>query len=258
MTRRFAPTTSPRPAAVTLDSRLSAERLPLDLALSLAVEVVESVASAHQQRRAFGRLSPADFTVQPDGSLAITAPALEGADPSTDTFAVGAVLYQLFTSFTPNQARARLAVSPLHDAPAASRINPAIDETLEGVLSMLLDRNPAKRPHSLRVVEALLVDVCETLELESSRAAIVAWAFVAPRPAAKLTAVPPPPPKQHRPSYVVVLADEDVISLDDEDEAANDDEEAEPVDDAGPLRFDLWAVAACAFCVVAFAMATQL
>lgn len=255
MTRRFATQTTPRSSVVTLDSRLTTERLPLDLALSLSTEVVDAVATAHQQRRAFGRLSPADFVVQSDGSLSITAPALQGADPATDTFAVGAVLYQLFTGFTPNQARARLTVSPLHDAPAASRINPAIDDTLEGVLSMMLDRNPAKRPHSLRVVEALLVDVCEAMELESSRASIIAWASVAP----KLAVVPPPPPKQHRPSYVVVLADEDVIALDDDEPVANDDEEEEEEETKdGPLRFDMWALAACAFCVVAFTMATQL
>lgn len=249
MTRRFAVQTTARPAANTLASRLTTERLPLDLSLSLAVEVVDAVATAHHRRQAFGRLSPADFVVQGDGSIAITAPALEGADPATDTFAVGTVLYQLFTGLTPNQARARLAVSPLHDAPAASRINPGIEDTLEGLLCLMLDRDPARRPQSLRVIEALLVDVCESVELEPSRAAILNWAAVAP----KLTIVPP----QHLPSYVVVLADEDVVAVDDDEEAEEEDEEEEAAADR-PLRFDGWAVAACAFCVAAFAMATQL
>ncbi len=244
MTRRFAQTS--RPVPQTLATRLTPERVPLDIALSLAVEVVEAVAEAHQQSHAFGRLSPADLIVQADGSIGITAPALEGADPSTDTFAVGAVLYQLFTGLTPNQARARLAVSPLHDAPPASRINPAIDDTIEGLLSLMLDRNPARRPHSLRVIEALLVDVCESLELEPSRAAILNWASIAPT----LTVVKAP--VQHKPSYVV-LADEDVVALDDEDEAEEEVDES-----PAPLRFDAWALAACAFCVFAFAMATQL
>ena len=215
------------PASQTLASRLTSERVPLDISLSLAVEVVEAVAAAHQKRRAFGRLSAADLVVQADGSIGVTAPALEGADPSTDTFAVGAVLYQLFTGLTPNQARARLAISPLHDAPPASRINPAIDDTIEGLLSLMLDRNPARRPHSLRVIEALLVDVCESLELEPSRAAILNWASIAPT----LTLV---------------------VALDDEDE----DDEVEAAS-PGPLRFDAWALAACAFCVFAFAMATK-
>ena len=254
MTRRFAQQTS-RPVPQTLATRLTAERLPLDIALSLAVEVVEAVAAAHQQRCAFGRLSPADLVVQRDGSIGITAPALEGADSSTDTFAVGAVLYQLFTGLTPNQARARLAVSPLHDAPPASRINPAVDDTIEGLLCLMLDRNPARRPHSLRVIEALLVDVCESLELEPSRAAILSWASIAPT----LSVVKAP--AQHTPSYVVVLADEDVVALDDHGDAdgAEEDEDDEVgAASQGPLRFDAWAVAACAFSVFAFAMATQL
>lgn len=269
MTRRFAPQTQPsRPGSPsrrefavsppTLGSRLTTERLPLDLALSLAVEVIDAVAAAHQQRRSFGQLTAADFVVQPDGSIAVTAPSVISAstDTSADTFAVGAVLYQLFTGFTPNQARARLAVSPLHEVPLASRINPAIDDTMEGLLSMMLDRDPTRRPHSLRVIEALLVDVCESMELEPSRAAILNWATVQPEPSrgATLTMVPQPPPvvARHKPSFVV-LADEDVVALDD-DEDEEEVAEASP----GPLRFDMWAVAACAFCVVAFAMATQL
>ena len=249
MNRRFAQTT--RPVPNTLASRLTAERLPLDLALSLAVEVVDAVATAHQQRRAFSRLSPADFEIARDGSLTITAPSLEGAESATDNFAVGTVLYQLFTGLTPNQARARLSVSPLHDAPLASKINPAIDDTLEGLLSMMLDKNPARRPHSLRVIEGLLSDVCEALEVEPSRAAILAWASITPA----LAVVPPP--KTHRPSYVVVLADEDVQEVDDEDDF-EDDEEDERQEQDGPLRFDKWAVAACAFAVIAFTMATHL
>lgn len=244
MTRRFAPQIS-RTAPQTLASRLTTERVPLEIALSIAVEVVEAVAAAHQNRRAFGRLSPADLVLLGDGSIGVTAPALEGADPSTDTFAVGAVLYQLFTGLTPNQARAHLAISPLQDAPPASRINPAIDDTIEGLLALMLDRNPSRRPHSLRVIEGLLVDVCESLELVPSRTAIQKWASVGP-------AFTAPAPVQHTPSYVVLLADEAVVAVD-------DDEEEIEVDAAPPpLRFDGWAVAAAAFCVLAFAMATQL
>lgn len=240
MTRRFAKPTSSN----TLASRLTSERLPLDLALSIAVEVVETVACAHQQRRAFGRLSAADFVVNADGSIGLAAPAVEGADPSTDTFAVGVVLYQLFTGLTPNQARAKLAVSPLHDVPPASRINPAIDDTLEGGLSLMLERDPARRTHSLRVIESLLVDVCESLELVPSRVAILKWASMIPPIAAV------PAPVQHKPSHAVVREDEVKPDEDEDDEG-----EAGP---RAPLRFDAWALAACAFCAVAFAMATQL
>ena len=261
MSRRFATQTSRAVASNTLASRLTAQRLPLDLALCLAVELVDSVADAHQQRRIFTQLTAADFVVLPDGAFAVTAPSTisSSTDTSADTFAVGAVLYQLFTGLSPSQARARLSVSPLHEVPLASQLNPAIDDTLEGLLSMMLDRDPTLRPHSLRVIEALLVDVCESLELEPSRAAILHWASIAPslsvvQPVVRSVAPPPTPKpavKRHVPTFVVVTPDEDAVAL---DEPEQDEVEASSV----PLRFDMWAVAACAFCAVAFAMATQL
>lgn len=251
MTRRRFATPNLKLETPSLASRLGAERLPLDLALSLAVEVVETVARAHQQRLTFGRLTAADFSVEADGSLSLTAEGVPGTETSADTFAVGAVLYQLFTGFTPSQARARLQVSPLHEVPAASQLNPALDDTLEVMLAQMLSREPARRPHSLRVVEAVLADVCELLELEPSRAAILAFARVAP--ALRVVAPPPPPAVKHTPSFVV-LADEDVEEVEDFDDE-DEDEEHTP---SARVRFDGWTVAACGFCVVAFAMATSL
>ncbi len=239
MNRRRVALQTPKQSSPSLAERLSgAERLPLDLALSVAVEVVEAVATAHQQRRAFGRLSAADFVVGAEGSMAITATAVPGADPATDTFDVGAVLYQVFTGLTPTQARARLQVSPLHDVPAASRLNPGIDDALEGVLALMLSRDPALRPHSLRVVEALLVEVCEALELEPSRAAILRWAQLVP--ALRVVTAPVRTPR--------------FVEVEDDSEEEEEEEEVAPA----RLRFDSWTVAACAFCVVAFTMATRL
>lgn len=254
--RRFASAAAAAPAnsETSLASRLGAERLPLELALSLAVEVVDAVATAHQQRATFGRLTPADFRVEADGSLAVTAERLPGGDVAADAFAVGAVLYQLFTGFTPAQARARLQVSPLHDAPPASQLNPAIDDALEAMLAQLLARDPARRPYSLRLVEVALADACEFLDLEPSRAAILAWARVAP--ALRVVTPPPVPAVRHTPTFTV-LADEDVEEVEAFDDEDLEDEEDER-DAAGPVRFDGWMIAACGFCVVAFAMATSL
>lgn len=223
----------------TLADRLSAERLPLDLALSLAVEVVDAVATAHQRRQAYGTLTLAHFSLQADGSVAVTAVANPHADAASDTFAVGAVLYQLFTGLSPQQARAKLSVSPLAAVPPASLLNPALDDGLELLLAKMLAKEPALRPHSLRVVEALLADVCDSLDLDPSRDALAAWAA---RPAPKKAA------KKHVPSVRFIEAVDDEEPLDDDDV-----EEA-----ASPLRFDVWAAAACAFTVVAFAMATTL
>jgi hypothetical protein len=253
MTRRRFATPTPKQSSHSLAERLSAGRAPLDVALSIATELIEAVASAHQQRHVFGSLSSADFVVQADGSIAITALELPGAETASNTFDVGSVLYQVFTGLTPKQARAQLHVSPLHDVPAASRINPALDDTIEGLLEIMLDRDPNRRPHSLRVIEALLIDVCESLDLEPSRASILAWAQVTP--ALRVVTPPAPVPDvkvvKHTPSFVV-LADEDVHEADEED----DEDDAPHV--SGGWRFDSWTAAACAFCIVAFTMATRL
>lgn len=252
MTRRRFAHEAPKHTVLSLADRLGADRLPLDLALSLAVEVVDAVATAHQQRRAFGHLAAADLVVQADGAISITAASSPGADPSIDTFSVGAVLYQLFTGVTPNQARARLAVSPLHAVPPASLINPALDESLEHLLAVMLDQDPARRPHSLRVVEALLAEACDLFELDPSRDDVAAWAAVAP--VAVAVAAPPAKVavKRHVPTFTVVRDEAEPV----EDEEGETEETTVP--DAGPLRFDLWAAAACAFTFVAFAMATNL
>ncbi|HEY1088496.1 MAG TPA: hypothetical protein VGE37_12405 [Archangium sp.] len=224
----------------TLADRLAAERLPLDLALSLAVEVVDAVASTHQRRQAYGALTLADFTLKSDGSVAVTATPNASSDAASDTFAVGAVLYQLFTGLSPQQARVKLSVSPLAAVPPASLLNPALDDGLELLLAKMLAKEPALRPHSLRVVEALLADVCDSLDLDPSRAALAAWAA---RPAPKTAA------KKHVPSvrFIQAVDDDEVLDEDDVGEEA-----------ASPLRFDAWAAAACAFTVFAFAMATTL
>jgi hypothetical protein len=247
--------------SLSLRDRLSSERLPLDLSLSLAVEVVDAVAAAHQRRQAFGSLTLADFVLQPDGSVAISAAVDPFADAASDSFAVGAVLYQLFTGFTPNQARAKLSVSPLHAAPPASLLNPALDDGLEVLLATLMAREPTLRPHSLRVVEGQLAAVCESLELEPSREALVAWAGrdvnapglsepVEDRPARQtlVASVGPSSTSSDRPGQSKRRHVPTVELLDEEDEE----------DAPSPLRFDVWAAAACAFTVVAFAMATTL
>lgn len=230
-----------KPTVPSLAERLAAGRLPLDLALSLAVELVDAVATAHQQRHAFGLLTAADFVVQRDGSVAVTAAPRVDAEPAGDLFSVGAVLYRVFTGVTPNQARAQLKVSPLHAVPPASLLNPALDDSIEELLAKLLNQDPALRPHSLRIVEALLADVCDALDLDPSRDALAAWAATAP--------ITKPAPVRHRPTLRLVEADE----LEDEE----DDEDARE-EDLGPLRFDAWAAAVCAFTFVAFAMATHL
>lgn len=253
MTRRRFVSEAPKLTVLSLADRLGADRLPLDLALSLAVEVVDAVATAHVRRQAFGHLTAADLVVQADGSVAVTAASAPGAEPAGDTFSVGAVLYQLFTGLTPNQARARLSVSPLHAVPPASLVNPAIDDSIEHLLATTLDHDPARRPQSLRVVEALLAEACDVFDLDPSREDVAAWAATKAAPVA--VAAPAPAKVRHVPTFTVVR-DEEAPAFSDEDDAS-ETEETE-IEAPGPLRFDAWAAAACAFTFVAFAMATNL
>ncbi len=238
----------------TLASHLTSQRLPLDLAVSIAVEVIDVVAAAHQQGRTFGHLTAADFVLKPDGAIGITAApsAAHSTDTSDDTSAVGGVLYQVFTGLTPSQARAQLAVSPLHEVPLASRLNPAVDESVEEMLSRMLDRDPKSRPHSLRVVEAWLVDVCDALELEPSRAAILGWVSAAQTPA--VARQPQPSVTRHQRTFVAVPANSASVECGDDDEASGGAATKAP---SFSLHFDVWTIAICAFCLLAFVVAMR-
>lgn len=242
--RRFA-APAPKPVVPTfssLQAHLEARgRLPLDLALSLSLELVDAVARVHASRRVLGGFSTADVVVLPDGSLSVNAVARAGEDVSLDVFAVGTVLFQLFTGLTLNQARARLGVSPLHAAPPASAVNPALDDAIDALLGQLLDARPTARPHSLRLVQLNLEEVCELYELTPSREPLQALA------AEPMGVVRAPAPRR-----VVPVVD---LREDDEEEEDDEKESAEPV---GPLRFDGWAVGLLAFGFAAFAMATTL
>ncbi len=240
--RRFATVSSkPGPlAGPALSTRLT-DRLPLDVAISLSVEVLEAVAAVHQQQRVLGAFGASELTVLADGSVAVLSASKPGDDLSLDSFSVGTVLYQVFTGLTPNQARARCAVSPLHAVPPASLINPALDDSIDDLLARLLDKNAAQRPHSLRVVEAALEEVCELFDLEPSKARVAAW-WNAMAPVAPSVA------KKHVPSVRLVVEEMD--------EDSEDDVEGNEGPSPTPLRFDAWAVALCAFGVAAFVMAT--
>lgn len=234
--RRFASESkvqSSRPLAALLAQHPG--RLPFELAFDLAVEVVSAVADAHHRGQRFGRLDARHLAVEADGSVVVTAPPVPGADLPTDVHAVGAVLYQLFTGLTPRQAQARRRVPSVHGVPAASEVHPGLDDSVDTLVMQLLAGDPAARPASLRTVEGWLAGLCDELGCEPSRARVLRLAALVPA----LQAVPPPP------------------AMEEAAAEAGDDEEA-PRDAPGPLRFDGWAVAACAFSVAAFAIVTAL
>lgn len=242
--RRFA-TRVQQPSSHSIGARLDAQagRLPLELGLNLARELVKVVADAHQRGLRFGRLDASHFAVRGSGEVELVAQAAPGADVATDMHAVGAILYRLFTGLTPKQARAALKVSSLHEVPAPAQLNPALDDTLDTLVAQMLSSHPGARPQSMRQVEAWLGDICEELDVQPSRAAVLRWAGERPAPQA---APAPAPVKRVVPVFVEADDDEDL------------DDDAEADDAPGPVRFDAWAVAAAGFSVVAFAMASVL
>lgn len=241
--RRFA-TRVQQQSSLTVGARLDAQagRLPLELGLTLARELVKAVADAHQRGLRFGRLDASHFVVRGTGEVQLVASAAPGADVATDMHAVGAILYRLFTGLTPKQARAALKVSSLQEVPAPARLNPALDDTLDTLVAQMLSSHPGSRPPSMRQVEAWLADVCEELDVQPSRAAVLRWAGARPAPRAV-----PAPVKRVVPALVA-----------DEDDEEDLEEEGAVADAPGPVRFDAWALAAAAFSLVAFTMASVL
>ncbi|MBL8910786.1 MAG: hypothetical protein JNM17_08810 [Archangium sp.] len=262
--RRFAaPVQTPKPVEPAapvpevLSERLAlGGRLPLDVSLSVAIEIVDAIATVHADKMIYGGFNAAELTVLPTGEVYSWASPKPGEDLSLDLFSAGTVLYQVFTGLTPNQARAKLSVPPQHAVPPAALVNPALDESISDLLAKMLDRDPSQRPHSLRLVEQVLEDVCEFLDLVPSRDVVRAWwesavvsaddiiVEVAPAPAAT-----PPAPRMGLASRPARFAE---VAYDEDDEEEQND------DFPPPLRFDAWAAAACVFLVAAFGLATQL
>ncbi len=235
--RRFAARAQSQ-SSLTVGARLDAlsERLPLELALSLAADLVKAVAAAHRSGHRFGRFDANHFVVRGTGEVQLVARPAPGADVAADMHALGGILFRLFTGVTPKQARAALKVSSLAEVPSPAQLNPALDDTLDTLVAQMLASHPASRPQSMAQVEAWFADIYEALDVHPSRAAVLRWAGARPAPAPVARVVP------------VFVAEEDE-ELDDDAPAA-----AAP----GPVRFDAWAMAATAFSVVAFAMASSL
>lgn len=261
--RRFAaPVQMPKhvepvaPVPEVLSERLAVSgRLPLDVALSVAIEITDAIAAVHADKMIYGGFNAAELTVLPTGEVYSWASPKPGDDLSLDLFSAGTVLYQVFTGLTPNQARAKLSVAPTHAVPPASLVNPALDESISDLLAKMLDRDPAQRPHSLRLVEHVLEDVCEFLDLVPSRDVVRVWwesAVISADDLIVEAAAPAPTPPAPRAGVASRPARFAEVASDEDDA---DDEEGEFVP---PLRFDAWAAAACVFLVAAFALATKL
>lgn len=159
-------------------------RLPEDRAVEIARQLAAGVAAAHARGVLHRDLKPANVMIDGEGRVRITdfglavagdsasaatagtpaymAPeqlAGEPASPRTDLFALGLVLYELFTGRRAYRAKTMDELRDQHVARALappSEIVPGLDRAVERVILQCLDPDPAHRPASAMAVALAL------------------------------------------------------------------------------------------------------
>jgi hypothetical protein len=175
----------------TLEARLRREpRLPVREVLRIGREAAEGLAVAHERGVVHRDIKPGNLWLEADrhrvklldfglaravcddahltqtgavlGSPGYVAPEqVRGgtADPRSDLFSLGCVLYRACTGELPFQGAdtlARLAALAVDTPRPVHELNPAVPPALAGLVMRLLAKDPAARPPSARaVVEAL-------------------------------------------------------------------------------------------------------
>src|SRR5258708_4289294 len=171
----------------TLDSKLYGTRLPQKEVIQLGVQLAQGLAAAHQHGIVHRDLKPGNLRITPDGRLKIldfglaqfapqiselaqtmtltnsaeltgTLPYMapeqlkgEPADPRTDLWATGAVLYEMITGKRPfpQNNPALLISSILNDQPAMpSALVTELTPDLENIILKALDKDPGRRYQS--------------------------------------------------------------------------------------------------------------
>ncbi len=157
-------------------------RLPKDKALSIAIEICHGLEAAHERQIVHGDLKPSNLMIDAQGCAKIMdfglanftrrsahpaevagtpdymAPEQRRGEPSsvqTDMYALGLVLYELFTG--------RRAIRDLESTDAAdsaiSTVLGSLDPLVQRVILHCLERDPGLRPSSVGAVRAALTRV---------------------------------------------------------------------------------------------------
>ncbi len=190
---------------LNLDEMLAQQALPQKTAMELGIELAKGLEAAHREKVIHRDLKPGNIRVNPDGQLKILdfglaklvepmelaetanlasnlsvtgtlpymAPELlkaETADVRSDTWAAGAVLYEMATGKRafPDRQPSLLIDAILHYDPVRpSLINAEVSGPLETVILKALDRDPSLRYQTARELRADLTRILSGNELST-------------------------------------------------------------------------------------------
>jgi eukaryotic-like serine/threonine-protein kinase len=172
---------------VTLDAKLGGTPLPLSEVLQLGMQLAQGLAAAHQHGVVHRDLKPGNLRVTPDGRLKIldfglaqfaphaselgrtvtlaksneltgTLPYMapeqlkgEAADPRSDLWGAGAVLYEMATGSRPfPQSNGPLLINAIlnEQPPPPKEVAPDVPANLENIILKALEKDPARRYQS--------------------------------------------------------------------------------------------------------------
>lgn len=161
-------------------------RLPNEKAISIARQIVAGLAAAHAKGVLHRDLKPSNILIDTNGNARLTdfglAAARENVPPDqvrsgtpaymapeqaagrevserSDLYALGLVLYELFTGKPAFTANSIAEYKRLHDSSHPDRpsaITPEIEPSVERIILRCLEKNPADRPASALAVLAAL------------------------------------------------------------------------------------------------------
>lgn len=162
-------------------------RLPQGKAVQVARELCAGLAAAHERGVLHRDLKPANIMIDGRGHARIMDFGLAGIGPGpggagtfragtpaymapehlaegrvsvqSDVYALGLVMYELFTGESVFAGRTIPEIRREHElghSPRASRVMPDIDPTVERVIGLCLEKDPAQRPASALAVASAL------------------------------------------------------------------------------------------------------